>query len=69
LALEAMGLQERKAAVGVGEGVLREGGAPPVALSILRDGPAGLLRSSGQRPVTWTPLDDDQEEGGNEEEG
>jgi hypothetical protein len=41
-------------------------GAPPVALSLLRDGPAGLLRSSGRGD--GIPLDDEEEEGGNEEE-
>jgi len=42
-------------------------GAPPVALSLLRDGPAGLLRSSGRGD--GIPLDDEQDEAGNEEEG
>jgi len=31
-------------------------------------GHAGLLRVSGQRPVPWTPIDDEQDEEGNEEE-
>jgi hypothetical protein len=40
-------------------------GAPPVALSLLRDGPAGLLRSSGRGD--GIPLDDEEEEGKDEE--
>jgi len=46
-------------------------GAPPLSLSILRDGaiPPRLLRMSGQQPVPWTPLDDEEEEDGNDEEG
>jgi len=55
LALEAIGLQEQGAAVGRVMALFGKG-APPA------------LRRVSDGEVPWTPLDDEQEEGGNEEE-